>query len=81
MSDISGLAKYAYAHGQDPVDYAEDLIAILIRVHATVAADRLDNPASWPGYDIPEGIEPLARRILGELLDAGWTIPAGAGAS
>lgn len=77
MSDISAIATWAYAQDHDPIGYAEGLVNDLIEVHLTVAAARLDDPAAFPGYCIEPGIEPLARRILGELLDAGWTMPTG----
>ena len=75
MSDISALDRYAYEHGHHPLDWAEYVVGSLIDVHLTVVGDRLDDPDSWPGYTIEPTIEALASRILGELLDAGWTPP------
>ena len=40
-----------------------------------MAVTRRDNPGAFPGYCVEPGIEPLSRRILGELLDAGWAMP------
>lgn len=71
----SFLAKYAYALGIDPTAYAERHITDLIEVHLVVAGTRMDNPAAFPGYCIELTIGALACRILGELLDAGWTAP------
>jgi hypothetical protein len=75
MSDINGLARYAYDHGTTPLDYAEQQVELLIRVHLQVMAARMDNPAAFPGYCICEDLASLSRRILGDILDAGWTMP------
>ena len=73
--DISELARISYDAGIDPIDYAEGEILTLIEAHANVAVARILNPASLPGYPLKVTPEALTRRILGVLLDAGWTAP------
>jgi hypothetical protein len=75
MSDIDAMAKFAYDHGTSPLDWAERHVNDLIDVHITVWSSRLQDPATFPAYSLDLTTEALARRILGELLDAGWTIP------
>ena len=75
--NVDGLDKIAYQHGHDPIDWAEGTVGDLICVHWTVMAARAENPAAYPGYTIEPSIAALSRRILGGLLDAGWTPPAG----
>ena len=75
MSDIQGLAKFAYDRGIRLLDWAEGHITQIIDVHLTVWPSRLTDPGTFPGYAIDLTTEALARRILGELLDAGWTPP------
>ena len=74
--DIGFLARFAYDHGQDPIDYAaSNVIQIHIDVYLTVLAARATDPASFPGYVLEATTAALSRRILGDLLDAGWTPP------
>jgi hypothetical protein len=74
--DMCGLAKWAYAHGTDPIDWAIDSIAKNnIDVYLTITAARHEDPATFPGYTLELSPAALARRIVGDLLDAGWTPP------
>ena len=74
--DIGFLARFAYDHGEDPIDYAErNVIQIHIDVYLTVLAARAEDPSSFPGYVLEATTAALSRRILGDLLDAGWTPP------
>lgn len=74
-SDISDLARISYEAGIDPVDYAECEIETLIKAHARIAASRAAAPDVFPAYPIDLTIAALVRRILGNLLDAGWQPP------
>jgi len=67
MSTVGFLAQFAYDTGMAPLDYAE---VNVIRAHL----DAHLNPGSFPG-DVNPATEILARQILGDLLDAGWTPP------
>jgi hypothetical protein len=67
MSDMDFLASFAYSTGQHPVDYAADNV---IRAHI----DAHFTPDSFPG-DVNPATVALSRRILGDLMDAGWTPP------
>ena len=73
MTDICERARIAYDLGIDPVDYAETELTVLIGVHLSLAVVCADI-----GVDVPEGTlttGAMSRRILGNLLDAGWTPP------
>ncbi|HEV2251849.1 MAG TPA: hypothetical protein VGS06_01520 [Streptosporangiaceae bacterium] len=62
MTDIDILAATAYETGIDPIDYAAEHV---IRAHV----------AAW--LDWPQGtVTALSRRIVADLLNAGWTAPA-----
>jgi hypothetical protein len=74
--DIDGLDKVAYEQGRDPIDWATQKTVSFIDAHIDVSVARLTNPAAFPGYCIPLTFDALARRIVGGLLDAGWTPPA-----
>jgi len=74
--DINALARISYESGVDPIDFAEGDVAMLIEAHARVAVTRIFEPGSFPGYSVEMTIDALARRILGNLLDAGWQPPA-----
>jgi hypothetical protein len=73
--DIGFLARFAYSHGTNPIDYAtEHVIETHVSVFLTVMASRITDPGTFPGYpDLSTAI--LSRRILGDLMDAGWTPP------
>ena len=75
MSDISSIDQAAYNQGINPITWAEWVVGSLIEIHLIVNRDRLEDPESWPGYSIDLTVEALASRVLGELLDAGWTPP------
>jgi hypothetical protein len=71
--DLGVLAQIAYDAGISPIDFAEEQVAILIGVHAAIAACGGVPPEAFPG--LPVGATGFARRILGALLDAGWHPP------
>lgn len=75
--DIGFLARFAYEHGEDPIDYAtQGVIQIHVESWLMICAARAESPASFPGYTLELSPAALSRRILGDLLDAGWTPPA-----
>jgi hypothetical protein len=67
MNDIGFLAQFAYDTGMNPIDYAT---VNVIRAHIDAHLD----PAHFPGEENPVTAA-LSRRILGDLLDAGWAPP------
>lgn len=75
MPHIDGLALSGYALGRDPIDLAIDVAAVHIEITQAVAAGRAENPAQFPGVAWEPTVPSLARRIVGALLDAGWTPP------
>lgn len=74
-NDIDFLAQHAYRSGEDPIDYALSIVTVQIDAHRDVVTGRADDPRLYPFYgdDLDSG--GLARRIVGQLLDAGWTPP------
>lgn len=75
MSDISPLARSAYRHGIDPIDYAITIAKCQIEARDEVFAARLDDPNAFPVYSLDDKPETIARVIVGKLLDAGWKPP------
>jgi hypothetical protein len=66
-NDLGVLAQIAYDAGIDPIDFAEEQVAVLVTIHEAIAK------GMFPG--VQRGPEVTARRILGALLDAGWQPP------
>ena len=73
MTDICEHARIAYNAGIDPIDYAEAELTALIGVHMNLASVYADLEVDPPAGTLTVGA--MARRILGALLDAGWTPP------
>ena len=73
MSDICERARIAYDLGVNPVDYAEAELTTLIGVHLNLASLYADLEVDPPAGTLTVGA--MSRRILGSLLDAGWTPP------
>lgn len=71
MSDISFLAEIAYRTGIDPVTYATDHV---VQSHVEIFLAVRDVSAEL-GCPLPDDTGALSRRIVGDLLDAGWTPP------
>lgn len=75
MTEIdSALARDAYARGLDGLAIAETLIKIHISAVTAVHQARATNPTAFPTYGDATP-EETARRILADLLDAGWRPP------
>ena len=72
-SDIGEPARLAYAAGIDPIAWAEAEICALISVHAELIKLNLDMGVD-PGGDLSVGA--MTRRVLGMLLNSGWSAPA-----
>lgn len=75
LSDIDPLARSAYSHGRDPIDWAITIAESAITVREEIIAARRVKPGAYPIFKL--SLEPgaFARRIVGQLLDAGWTPP------
>ncbi len=73
MTDICALSAAQYAAGRSPIEVAEVAITSLLLVRDAAARRSPDLPPlpAWPTTDD----EALARKIIGGLLDAGWTPP------
>jgi hypothetical protein len=69
------LDAVAYAQGRDPIDWAESLVKAQIQVRDEIVIARREDPCTYPGYLLALDDAAVARRILGRLLDAGWTPP------
>jgi hypothetical protein len=73
--DIDGLSQWAYDNGQDPIDYAASTVYIAFEAWMHVRIGRERDPESFPGYGPDATLKNLSLRIIGRLLDAGWTAP------
>lgn len=78
MTD-NAIARTAYANGVDPVDWAVELTQTQIETSAEILFAREQRPDAYPQFRGELTAGAVARRIVGELLDAGWTPPAVAG--
>ncbi len=72
-NDLGVLAQIAHDAGIDPIDFAEEQVALLVDVYEMITAAGSISPEAFPG--LPVGARDFARRILGALLDAGWQPP------
>jgi len=75
MTDINPLARLAYEQGYTPIAFAEMSVRVLIEAHSNVITGRAINPDAFPDFPIELTASALASRIVGTLLDAGWTAP------
>jgi hypothetical protein len=73
--EVNFLASHAYGLGQHPLDYAETSVRIYLNLRDEIRQARAIDPASFPGYLLETDDASWSRRILGELMDAGWTPP------
>jgi len=73
-SDICERARIAYDLGIDPIDYAETELSALIGIHLELASMCADLDVPPPEGTLTVGA--MVCRILGSLMDAGWTPPA-----
>ena len=71
--DLGVLASIAYDAGISPLDFAEEQVTIQLGVYLTVMA--VGEQMGFPLDAADLSIGAAARRILGALLDAGWTPP------
>lgn len=76
MTDIAWIHQVAYDQGKDPVEHAVEHVAMFVELAEVIRADRVTDPDSFPGYGPDVSFDHFARRIVGGLLDAGWTLPA-----
>jgi hypothetical protein len=74
--DIGWLHRQAYDRGIDSINNAVDSVAALIATAQTITDGRRADASSFGVYGQDIGPSHWARRIVGELLDAGWTPPA-----
>ncbi|MEV7006830.1 hypothetical protein [Streptosporangium sp. NPDC051022] len=75
--DLDPLAVFAYEAGHTPRGWAVRTISIHIDTWATVSAARRQNPTSFPIWRLDLSVEALATRLVGHLLDGGWSPPGG----
>jgi hypothetical protein len=70
--DIAFLARIAYGSGIDPITYAAEHV---IQSHVEIFLAVREVGAEL-GVAAARDTGALSRRILGDLMDAGWTPPA-----
>ncbi len=73
--DIEPLHQFAYDDGADPIEWAVRLAQIQIEVCDTIRAARAHWPSAYPIFKGGLGPDAVARRIIAELLNAGWSPP------
>lgn len=76
LNDIDAVSSAAYAHGNDPIDWATWLAECAIDTRDEIVVARLANPAAYPIFGLGLDTRSVACRIVGRLLDAGWAPPA-----
>lgn len=77
MTDIDDLSASAYAGGKDPLDWATHLVTSLLAARSTCERRELSGLPPLPAWsDVSD--DAVARKVLGHLLDAGWTPPTDA---
>ena len=69
------LARHQYAHGVTGIEIAETIATTQIWALLNVLAGRAQNPDAFPTYGPDATEECAARRIIANLLDAGWRPP------
>jgi hypothetical protein len=75
MSEIEFIHRFAYARGREPIDYATQLVAMLIETRDEIRSARVSKPDAFPIFQCSLSDAATARRILAWLMDAGWTPP------
>ncbi|MEU1731406.1 hypothetical protein [Streptosporangium sp. NPDC020145] len=75
--DLDPLAVFAYETGCTPREWAVRALSVHIDAWATVSAARQKNPDSFPIWRFDLSVEALATRLVGHLLDDGWSPPGG----
>jgi hypothetical protein len=77
MTEVfSYLAQIQYDEGIDPLDHAIECVKLYIDTWGEVHDARQENPATYPilsAWDATS--DSFARRIIAQLLDAGWVVP------
>ena len=74
--DIAALAREFYGQGTPPLVFAEANTVLLIGMHRNATERRAEDPGACPSYIIELTDNGLARKILGDLLAAGWSMPS-----
>lgn len=69
------LARTAYGEGEDPIDHAIFIAQTCIEVRDTISVARAAEPNAFPIFKLSLETDAVARRIIGQLLDAGWIPP------
>lgn len=76
MNDVAcELARHQYAQGTSGLEIAETIITTRIWSLLHVRTGRATDPAAFPTYGPDDSAECAARRIVANLLDAGWRPP------
>jgi len=71
--DIDPISRIRYQEGVDPIEHAVYLVAIDLDIRELVLTGQVH-----PGVPIAlldQSDEAYARRIIGKLMDAGWSPP------
>ena len=75
MTTIEPLHRFAYDSGTDPIEYAVELARVQIETSNDIRTARIYSPNAYPIFLGSLGDDAVARRVIAQLLDAGWTPP------
>lgn len=71
----TGLAAFAYKLGRGSIDWATMQTAMLIEGSIVIAVSRAQRPETFSACGPTPTLNSVARRILGNLIEAGWSPP------
>lgn len=75
-TSIDYIAALGYRDGVDTITVGTDRVALLVETWDRIGCAREANPDAFPGAVWADlSIAAVARKVLGSLLDAGWTPP------
>lgn len=75
FSDLGYLSRWSYARGADPIDVAVQGSTTLIEVWVNLQVREANGVPRLPAWQDISHVA-LARKIVGDLLDAGWSPPS-----
>lgn len=76
MTEIEPLHRYAYRSGTDPIEYAVTVACMQIEAANEIRAARARRPDAYPVFKGSLSDDATARRVVAELMNAGWTPPS-----
>lgn len=75
MTDIESQYAASYSLGKTAIDVAAQVVAIQLDTRDDIRRTRAHDPDAYPGFRGSLTVDAAALRIVGELLNAGWSPP------